>query len=70
MGYYIRRLLGMNHTFQSREEIVNVAESALRLQLLLARDVLAITELIMLPEEYKVEDRRIQRARETVRRLG
>ncbi|MEA2137071.1 MAG: hypothetical protein QOG56_221, partial [Solirubrobacteraceae bacterium] len=27
-------------------------------------------ELIMLPEEYKVEDRRIQRARETVRRLG
>jgi hypothetical protein len=70
MGYYIRRLLGMNHTFESREEIVNTAESALRLQLLLARDVLAITELIMLPEEYKVEDRRIQRARETVRRLG
>jgi hypothetical protein len=70
MGYYIRRLLGMNHTFESREEIVSVAESALRLQLLLARDVLAITELIMLPEEYKVEDRRIQRARETVRRLG
>ncbi|HEV7807217.1 MAG TPA: hypothetical protein VGO80_15450 [Solirubrobacteraceae bacterium] len=70
MGYYIRRLLGMNHKFESREEIVNVAESALRLQLLLARDVLAITELIMLPEEYKVEDRRIQRARETVRRLG
>ncbi|MDX6680607.1 MAG: hypothetical protein QOG94_646 [Solirubrobacteraceae bacterium] len=70
MGYYIRRLLGMNHTFESREEIVNTAEAALRLQLLLARDVLAITELIMLPEEYKVEDRRIQRARETVRRLG
>jgi hypothetical protein len=70
MGYYIRRLLGMNHTFESREEIVSVAESALRVQLLLARDVLAITELIMLPEEYKVEDRRIQRARETVRRLG
>lgn len=70
MGYYIRRLLGMNHTFQSREEIVNTAEAALRLQLLLAKDVLAITDLLTIPEEYKVEDRRIQRARETVRRLG
>jgi hypothetical protein len=70
MGYYLRRLLGMNHTFESREELVNVAETALRLQLLLARDVLSITELLMLPEEYKVEDRRIQRARETVRNLG
>jgi hypothetical protein len=70
MGYYIRRLLGMNHKFESREEIVNTAEAALRVQLLLAKDVLAITELIMIPDEYKVEDRRIQRARETVRRLG
>ena len=70
MGYYIRRLLGMNHTFESREEIISTAEAALRVQLLLARDVLAITELMMLPEEYKVEDRRIQRARETVRQLG
>ena len=70
MGYYIRRLFGMNHTFESREEIVDTAEAALRLQLLLARDVLEITELLMLPEEYKVEDRRIQRGRETVRRLG
>ena len=70
MGYYIRRLLGMNHMFESREEIVTVAETALRVQLLLARDVLAITELLMIPEEYKVQDRRIQRARETVRILG
>jgi hypothetical protein len=70
MGYYIRRLLGMNHMFESREEIVTVAETALRVQLLLARDVLAITELLMLPEEHKVEDRRIQRARDTVRHLG
>ena len=70
MGYYIRRLLGMNHTFASRQEVVDVAEAALRVQLLLAKDVLAITELLQLPEEYKVEDRRIQRARETVRRLG
>ena len=70
MGYYIRRLLGMNHTFESREEIIDTAEAALRLQLWLAEDVLAITELLMLPEEHKVEDRRIQRARETVRRLG
>ncbi len=69
MGYYIRRLLGMNHAFESREEVIDVAESALQMQLLLARDVLTITEKIMLPEEYKVEDRRIQRARETVRRL-
>ena len=44
MGYYIRRLLGMNHTFESRQEIVDVAEAALRVQLLLAQDVLAITE--------------------------
>jgi hypothetical protein len=70
MGYYIRRLLGMNHTFESREEIVACAETALRVQLLLARDVLAITELLMIPEEYKVQDRRIQRAHETVRILG
>lgn len=70
MGYYLRRLLGMNHTFESRDELVKVAETALRLQLLLARDVLSITELLMIPEEYKVEDRRIQRARETVRNLG
>ena len=70
MGYYIRRLLGMNHTFASRQEIIDCAEAALRVQLLLAKDVLAITEMLALPEEYKVEDRRIQRARETVRRLG
>jgi hypothetical protein len=70
MGYYLRRLLGMNHTFESRDELVKVAESALRLQLLLARDVLSITDLLTIPEEYKVEDRRIQRARETVRNLG
>ena len=37
MGYYIRRLLGMNHTFESREEIIDCAEAALRVQLLLAR---------------------------------
>ena len=70
MGYYIRRLLGMNHQFESREEIIDVAETALRMQLLLARDVLAITEILALPEEYKIEDRRIKRAEETVRRLG
>jgi hypothetical protein len=70
MGYYIRRLLGMNHTFESREEIVATAETALRIQLLLARDVLAITEMLMIPDEYKIQDRRIQRAHETVRILG
>jgi hypothetical protein len=70
MGYYIRRLLGMNHTFESREEIVDMAEAALRAQLMLARDVLAITDTLMIPDEHKVEDRRIQRARETVHRLG
>lgn len=70
MGYYIRRLLGMNHTFESREEIIEVAESALRMQLLLARDVVAISDLLMIPEEYKVQDRRIQRGRETIRNLG
>jgi len=70
MGYYIRRLLGMNHTFGSRQEIIDTAEAALRVQLLLARDVLSITEILALPEEYKAEDRRIQRAQETVRRLG
>jgi len=70
MGYYIRRLLGMNHEFASREEIVQVAESALAGQLELARDVLAITELVMIPDEFKFEDRRIQRARDTVRHLS
>ena len=70
MGYYIRRLLGMNHEFATREEITDFTEDALRMQLALARDVLAITEILALPNEYKVEDRRIQRAEETVRRLG
>lgn len=70
MGYYLRRLLGMSHTFESRGEVVQVAETALRVQLLLARDVLSITDLLTIPEEYKIEDRRIQRARETVRNLG
>jgi hypothetical protein len=70
MGYYIRRLLGMNHTFETREEIIATAETALRMQLLLARDVLAITEMLMIPDEYKIQDRRIQRAHETVRILG
>jgi hypothetical protein len=70
MGYYVRRLLGMNHTFASRQEAIDVAEAALRVQLLLAKDVLAITDLLQIPEEYKAEDRRIQRAHETVRRLG
>jgi hypothetical protein len=70
MGYYIRRLLGMNHEFQSRQEIIDFTEDALRGQLVLARDVLAITDKLALPEEYKIEDRRIQRAEETVRRLG
>lgn len=70
MGYYIRRLLGMNHTFSSREEVIECAEAALRVQLLLARDVLQITDMLTIPEEYKAEDRRIQRARETVYRLG
>jgi len=69
MGYYIRRLLGMNHEFGSREEIVQLAESALEGQLELARDVLAITDLVMIPDEFKVEDRRIQRACDTVRHL-
>lgn len=70
MGYYIRRLLGMNHEFASREEIVQLAESALEGQLELARDVLEITDLVMIPDEFKVEDRRIQRARDTVRHLS
>ncbi|MGI8730561.1 MAG: hypothetical protein ACR2LK_11335 [Solirubrobacteraceae bacterium] len=70
MGYYIRRLLGMNHEFQSREEIVEFAESALQLQLQLSRDVLEITEMLTIPDEFKIEDRRIQRARESVRILG
>ena len=60
----------MNHKFESREEVVECAEAALRVQLLLAKDVVAISEMLQIPEEYKVEDRRIQRARETVRRLG
>ena len=61
MGYYIRRLLGMNHTFESREELIDVAETALRVQLQLAEDVLSITEMLEVPDEYKIEDRRIQR---------
>jgi len=70
MGYYIRRLLGMNHTFESREELIEVTETALRVQLLLAEDVMAITELLEVPDEYKIEDRRIQRGRDTIRALG
>ncbi len=70
MGYYIRRLLGMNHKFASREEIVDTVETALEIQLLLARDVLAITDMLVIPDEHTIQDRRIQRAHETVRILG
>jgi len=70
MGYYVRRLLGMNHTFESREELIEVAETALRVQLLLARDVMDITELLLIPDEHKIQDRRIQRGRDTIRALG
>ena len=53
-----------------RQELITVAESALRVQLLLAKDVMSITELLMIPDESKIEDRRIQRGRDTIRHLG
>lgn len=70
MGYYLRRFVGGETNELDREQMVDVAEQALQLQLQLARDVLELAEVSGLPEDHKEKDRRIQRARDTVRTLG
>jgi len=70
MGYYLRRFVGGETAEFGREQIIDVAEQALELQLDLARDVLSLTEVSGLPDDHKEKDRRIQRARDTVRILG
>lgn len=70
MGYYLRRFVGGDTDGFPREQMLDVAEQALALQLELAKDVLSIAEASDLPEEHKEKDKRIQRARETVRTLG
>lgn len=70
MGYYLRRFVGGETNEFDREQMMDVAEQALQLQLELARDVLELAEVSGLPEDHKEKDRRIQRARDTVRTLG
>jgi hypothetical protein len=70
MGYYLRRFVGGDTDGFAREQMIDVAEQALALQLELARDVLSVAEVSGLPEEHKEKDKRIQRARETVRALA
>ncbi len=70
MGYYLRRFVGSETDGYSREQLLDVAEQALRLQLELARDVLSLAERSRLPEEQLEADQRVVRARQTVRTLG
>jgi hypothetical protein len=70
MGYYLRRFVGGETDGFEREQMIDVAEQALALQLQLAQDLLSIAEVSGLPDEHKEKDKRIQRARETVRALG
>ena len=70
MGYYLRRFVGGETDEFDREQMMDVAEQALRLQLDLARDVLSIAEVSGLPEDHKEKDQRILRALETNRQLS
>jgi hypothetical protein len=70
MGYYLRRFVGGDTDGFEREQMIDVAEQALALQLELARDVLSVAEVSGLPAEHKEKDKRIQRARATVRALA
>ncbi|MEA2156251.1 MAG: hypothetical protein QOE11_2391 [Solirubrobacteraceae bacterium] len=70
MGYYLRRFVGGETTDFDREQMMDVAEQALQLQLQLALDVLEVAEVSGLPDEHKEKDRRILRARDTVRALA
>jgi len=70
MGYFVRRFAGGPTDAFSREQMLDLAEQALKLQLELALDVLEIAELSRLPENHKEADQRILRARQTARALG
>lgn len=70
MGYFLRRFAGCETDAFDREQMLDLAEQALQLQLELARDVLEIAELSRLPDEHKVSDQRIVRARQAVGALG
>jgi hypothetical protein len=70
MGYYLRRFVGGETDGLTREQMLEVAEQALKLQLDLARDVLELAERSSLPDDHKEKDQRIVRAQETARTLG
>ena len=63
MGYYLRRFVGGETDKLTREQMLEVAEQALKLQLDLA-------DRSQLPDDHKEKDQRILRARETARILG
>ncbi|HUR86713.1 MAG TPA: hypothetical protein VMY78_15335 [Solirubrobacteraceae bacterium] len=70
MGYYLRRFVGGETDGFDREQMLDVAEQALKQQFELALDVLELAEASELPESHKEKDQRITRARDTVRTLG
>jgi hypothetical protein len=70
MGYFLRRFVGGETDNLTREQMLEVAEQALKLQLDLARDVLELADRSQLPDDHKEKDQRILRARETARILG
>ncbi|MDX6706324.1 MAG: hypothetical protein QOD83_2877 [Solirubrobacteraceae bacterium] len=70
MGYFLRRFVGGETDNLTREQMLEVAEQALKLQLDLARDVLQLADRSQLPDDHKEKDQRILRARETARILG
>lgn len=70
MGYFLRRFAGAPIDEMDRENMLALAEQALRLQLQLALDVVEIAELSRLPDDQKAADQRILRAHQTARALG
>jgi hypothetical protein len=70
MGYYLRRFVGGETVDFDRNQMIDVAEQALRLQLELAHDVLEVAAATGMPDDHKEKDRRILRAIATVKALG
>ncbi len=69
MGFYLRKVHGGETDSLSQEEFLDLCERALILQSELADDALWFAEHANIPEEYKVGDQRIRRAKETKMRL-
>jgi hypothetical protein len=70
LGFFLNRMVGDRADSLTREQLIEVAEGALAMQEQLGRDVLSLVEMTGMPESHAEKDQRVQRARETVKRLG